>query len=185
MTPFLARWLARLGILRADRHLILVPRKQIRIEADLLVECPNDPARPVKPIPFIVDSGCSVSTLDLADAQMLGMPTVGPTVPRRRGGSAGARSITVVDGTFRFRLHEGQRAAPFEVPIEFEVSQPRGVPRLFGLKGVIDQLVWLIGPHKPAIPRILGSCLLCDVRPAALRFPGCAAGTVVGWVHRR
>src|SRR5439155_4943387 len=120
---------------------------------------------------FVIDSGCSVTTMSLARAQSEGIPTVGPRVPRRRTGSTGRRTITVVEGSFRFWFSEGQRAAAFVAPIEFEVNQPPNVPRLFGLKGIIDQVRWTIGPCKPAIDGVLGCCVLEDVRAAAERFP--------------
>lgn len=171
MTPFLARLLTRLGLLGPDRLLILVPDNRVRIEAFLLVDCADDPASPVKVMDFIVDSGCSVTTMDLARARQEGIPTVGRRVPKRRTGSGGRRSIMVVESTFRFWLSRGQRAAPFVAPVTFEENQPAGVPRLFGLKGIIDQIRWTLGPCKPALPNVLGCCVLEDARPAADRFP--------------
>lgn len=171
MNPALARLLARLGFLGPDRLRILVPSNRVRIEAFLLVDCGDDPTTPVKAIDFIIDSGCSVTTMDLGYAQQRGIPTVGRRTPRSRTGSTGKRTITVVESTFRFRLSRDQRAAPFVAPIEFEVNQPHGVPRLFGLKGIIDQIRWTIGPCRPAIDGVLGCCVLEDVRPAAQRYP--------------
>jgi hypothetical protein len=168
MNPALARLLARVGILRPDRRRILVPAVRVRIQADLLVECVGGSRQPVK---FVIDSGCSVTTLSLATAQSLGMPTAGRRIPKHRTGSQGRRTITVVESSFRFWLSPDQRAAPFVAPIEFEENQPLGVPPLFGLKGIIDQLRWTIGPCKPALDGVLGCCVLTDVRPAANRYP--------------
>jgi hypothetical protein len=168
MNPALARFLARLGLLAPDRLRILVPAKRIRIEAPLLVECAGGVGRPFD---FVIDSGCSVTTMSLARAQTEGIPTTGQRIARTRTGSTGTRSINVVQGTFRFWLSDDQRAAPFVAPVEFEENQPGGVPRLFGLKGIIDQLRWTIGPCKPPITDVLGCCVLEDVRPAAQRYP--------------
>jgi hypothetical protein len=168
MNPALARFLGRLGFLRPDHLRILVRADRVRIETPLLVECAGSSRHPIK---FIIDSGCSVTTLDLARAQALGMPTQGRRVPKPRTGSMGTRTINVVQSTFRFWLSADQRAAAFVAPIEFEENQPAGVPALFGLKGIIDQLRWTIGPCKPPMPDVLGCCVLEDVRPASSRFP--------------
>jgi hypothetical protein len=168
MNPALARFLARLGLLGPDRLRILVRADRVRIETHLLVECVGGTRQPVK---FVIDSGCSVTTLDLALAQSLGMPTTGPKAPKHPTGSGGRRTITVVEGAFRFWLSQDQRAAPFVAPIYFEENRPTGVPPLFGLKGIIDQLRWTIGPCRPALDGVLGCCLLEDVRPAAERYP--------------
>jgi len=168
MSPTLARFLARLGLLRPDRIRILVPAKRVRIETSLTVEC-VDGAR--RPLDVVIDSGCSVTTMDAALARRLQIPMQGPRTPKQRTGSGGKRTIEVIEGTFRFWLSKDQRAAPFVAPIHFEENQPTGVPPLFGLKGIIDQIRWTIGPCEPAIDGVLGCCVLEDVRPVAQRYP--------------
>src|SRR4051794_5438529 len=110
MNPYLAQFLVRIGLLSSDRLRILVSARRVRIEAALLVDCPGDPNQPVKPINFLIDSGCSVSTMGLTYARNEGIPTGGHRVPRRRTGSTGTHTVTVVEGTFRFRLSDHQRA---------------------------------------------------------------------------
>lgn len=168
MNPALARLLVRLGILGPDRLRLLVRGNRLRIESFLLVECAGGRRERVE---FLIDSGCSVTTIDLNVARPLGMPFQGPRVPKRRIASTGGRTATVVKGTFRFWLSEDQRASPFVAPIEFEENRAVDVPALFGLKGIIDQLRWTIGPCEPALPDVLGCCVLEDVRSAAERYP--------------
>src|SRR5687768_4416081 len=103
MNPALARLLARLGLLVPDRLRILVSSDRLRIETPLLVEHADGIRRSVK---FLIDSGCSVTTMGLARAQSLGLSTVGPRAPKQRTGSTGKRLINVVHGSFRFWLSE-------------------------------------------------------------------------------
>jgi hypothetical protein len=167
MNPVLSRFLARLGLLRPDALRILVRADRLRVETALLVGCADGR----QPVTFLIDSGCSVTTLDLAFAVALGMPTQGRRIRKSRTSAGGKRTMTVVQGMFRFWLSEEQRGAPFVAPIEFEEDQVEGVPPLFGLKGIINQLRWTIGPCRSPRGNILGSCLLQDVRRAVERYP--------------
>src|SRR5262249_32621987 len=124
-----------------------------------------------RPFEFLIDSGCSVSTMDFDRARSFGLSTAGKRRTKKRTGIAGKRTITVVRGTFRFWLSEDQRAAPFVAPIDFEENQPKGGPALLGLGGIIHQLPWVIGPCRPPIEGVLGQCVLPDVRRAAERYP--------------
>jgi hypothetical protein len=167
MSPSMSRFLARLGVLPRDSRRLFVLRNRPYIVATLLVEC----AVGFKSVDFVIDSGCSTTTMNLADASKLGMPTSGTRTVKSKVGTTGKRQVAFVQGTFRFRLSADQRAAPFVAPIDFEENRAKDAPNLFGLKGVIDQLSWDIGPCRPARKRILRQCVLRDERAARERFP--------------
>jgi hypothetical protein len=100
------------------------------------------------------------------------MPTTqGPRQQRPIIFGSGRGVITVVQGTFRFWLSKDERAAPFVAPIEFEVNRPKTSPHLLGLRGIINQLRWTIGPWRPPREGLLDSCLLQDVRRGVERYP--------------
>src|SRR5262249_33575628 len=123
----------------------------------LLVECVGGGRRAFD---FVIDSGCSVTTMDLARARSEGIPTTGRRVPRSRTGSTGTR--TVVEGTFRFWLSPDRKAAPFVAPIHFEETHPAGVRRLFGPEG----------HHRPAAVGDRPLQARSHRRPGALRPVG-------------
>jgi hypothetical protein len=73
-------------------------------------------------------------------------------------------------GGIRCWLTEDQRAAPFVIPIDFDEARPLAHPPLLGLKGVVNQIRWMIdGRRRRGEPNGFG--LLQDQRPAAERYP--------------
>jgi hypothetical protein len=167
MSPFLARLLVRLGVLRPDKLRVGVSAAPLRIDVSLLVHSTSNEPRPVT---FRVDSGCSVSTISVDLARSLGLPLPRQRARVRRITAAGLIEVEVLRGDFRFWLTEDQRAAPFVAPIDFQDNQPPDIPALLGLKGVINQVRWPFdGRFRPNEPN--GFCILQDQRPAAQRYP--------------
>jgi hypothetical protein len=167
MSPVLARFLVRLNLLRPDRVRVAVWDAPLRVVAPLLVETSSGERESV---PFLIDSGSSISIISLARAQLLQLRIPDQRIRRRRITETGSVSVTVRHGEIRFWLTQEQRAAPFAVPIDFDETRPAGRLPLLGLKGVINQIRWMIdGRLRPSEPH--GFCLLQDQRPAAQRYP--------------
>ncbi len=167
MNATLARFLLRLGLLRPDRLRVAISGTPLRIEVFLLVETSNGGRAAV---PFLVDSGSSISIISLTRAQLLQLPIPDQRIRRRRSSEAGSVRVMVRHGEIRFWLTKDQRAAPFVVPIDFDETRPPERPPLLGLKGVIDQIRWIID-GRPRLGEPRGFCLLRDQRPAAKRYP--------------
>jgi hypothetical protein len=167
MSRTFARVLVRLGLLRPDRLRLPVWTSPLRIVAPLLVETSSGERESV---PFLVDSGSSISIISLTRAQMLQLAIPDQRIRRRRSSEAGSVRVTVRHGEIRFWLTKDQRAAPFVVPIDFDETRPPERLALLGLKGVIDQIRWLID-GRPRRGEANGYCLLWDQRPAAERYP--------------
>jgi hypothetical protein len=146
---------------------VIVKDEPLRILAPLIVETSSGGREPV---PFLVDSGSSISIISLAQAQLLQLPIPDRRIRRRRSAESGSVRVMVRHGDIRFWLREDQRAAPFVVPIDFDEARPPERPPLLGLKGVIKQIRWMID-GRPRLGEPHGFCLLQDQRPAVERYP--------------
>ncbi len=92
MNPTLARFLVRLALLRPDCLRVIVRAAPLRVVAPLLVETSSGGREPV---PFLVDSGSSISIISLAQAQCSELPIQGQLLLRRRKSEAGPVRVIV------------------------------------------------------------------------------------------
>ncbi|MBY0232315.1 MAG: hypothetical protein K2W96_23810 [Gemmataceae bacterium] len=164
----MTRLLARIGLLPRDRLFIPLQARPLRADAPLIVQ--RQDGTKIQ-IAFRVDSGCSRTLLPFDRAVQLGLPTTGQRHRIKLGTALSRTSAEAVSVAYRFWLHEGQRGAPFLLPVHLLLGQPAHLTPLLGLGGVVGQLRWTFDGR--ALPgAALGHCLMPDVRPASARFPG-------------
>ncbi|MGL4553534.1 MAG: aspartyl protease family protein [Gemmataceae bacterium] len=116
------------------------------------------------PIRFLVDSGASYSSIDLADAEFRGLRVPPPEADQdlHLNTAAGVLPVTVRQGVIRCWWTPDLTGHAIEFPILFRVNPPSGQP-LLGLGGVLRLCRWHFDP--PAQPHFpYGRLALEDAR---------------------
>jgi hypothetical protein len=105
---------------------------------------------PVAPVLFLVDSGASYSSINLADAQFRGISVPPPDADQslRLNTASGTLPVTVRQGVIRCWWTSTLAGHPFEFPILFRVHPPSSQPVL-GLGGVLRLCRWHFDPPIP------------------------------------